>query len=338
MKDFHYQLKIIFFFKICFRDIVDELETDYELRVVIPHCQQTKDKEKPKPHEGKKYSVEPFDPKKPLTTNQSNHARVCTKVRSMVERIFSVIKQNYSLDYVRNSTIGHLGIDLKNCCAFYNFTFKPVYYDGQFTEDVAQRLRNKIENNKTNQLEFLLKLRLAATHNLKRITLGDIQDFINCTGHNLRRKIFMGSFQYRMAQKSYVTDLIKRSKIYMVKPNKRKFDPLTKIIAVKMPSRFKRGKDKKKNEYDEVDQFKTFRRVFVQYTPLSSDIQRLGRKCDQINGYICSCKNGKRQAGCCSHVACIIYYLSCARNKPQIKFPGEYLNKIIKNKYKNKPR
>jgi hypothetical protein len=32
----------------------------------------------------------------------------------MVERVFAIIKQNKSLDFVRNSVLGHLGIDLRN--------------------------------------------------------------------------------------------------------------------------------------------------------------------------------------------------------------------------------
>jgi hypothetical protein len=101
---------------------------------------------------------------------------------------------------------------------------------------VAKRLRYRAENNKANQLEFLLKLRLASTRNLKRTVLSEINDFVICNGNYLRRKVFLGSFQYRMAKKSYVTDLVKKSKIYTVNPNKKKFYPSTKIIAAKMPS------------------------------------------------------------------------------------------------------
>ena len=78
--------------------------------------------------------------------------------------------------------------------------------------------------------------------------------------------------------------------------------------------------------------------VYIQYTPISPDIPRYGRKCDAIKGWICTCMNGKRLAGCCSQVACVIYYLAYARYKSNIKFSGEYLNRIFKNKYKNKPR
>jgi hypothetical protein len=50
------------------------------------------------------------------------------------------------------------------------------------------------------------------------------------------------------------------------------------------------------------------------------------RECDAIRGYLCSCLNGRRLAGTCSHVATVIYYLSWAkRHSGNIKFPGEYI-------------
>ena len=146
-----------------------------------------------------------------------------------------------------------------------------------------------------------------------------------------------------MAKQSYITDLMRESKAYIFSPNKKyskSYDLSTKIIAVKMPSRFKRGKNKKNiNLPDIVDSYTTARRVYVQFTEhVPENHPNKKRKCDYINGWICTCKNGRRLAGCCSHVACVIYYLSCARYKREIKFPGQYLNSIFKNKYKNKPK
>ena len=322
-----------------FRDIVEDLETEYKLRVIIPHCQQLEQKERKKEDTITKKSKKKDDT---LTCEQSSQARMCTKIRSMVERIFSIIKQNYSLDYVRNTVLGHLGIDLRNCCSFFNYTFKPVLYDQPHSIDVARRLRLTAENNNMNHLAFLLNLRLTTTSNFKRISLTEIEDFVKCKGKYLRRKIFLGSFQYRMAKKSYITDLMKRSKFYTLNPVKKllkQFDNKTKIIGVKMPSRFHRGKNKKKRDEEEIDQFVSFNKVFLQYTPVEFGVstKRIGNKKNKINGYICSCKNGKRRAGCCSHVACVIYYLSCARFKKIIRFPADYLNKILKKKYKNRP-
>ena len=70
----------------------------------------------------------------------------------MVERIFAVIKRNSSLDYVRNSVLGHLGIDIRNACGLYNFTFEPILYDKPDTRNVARRLAQRANQFKNNHL------------------------------------------------------------------------------------------------------------------------------------------------------------------------------------------
>jgi hypothetical protein len=45
--------------------------------------------------------------------------------------------------------------------------------------------------------------------------------------------------------------------------------------------------------------------------------------------YYCTCKSGKKQAGCCMHVAACIHYLSFARYSQIMKMPGEYLNSVL---------
>lgn len=332
------------------------MRKDYGLNVIIPHCDQfNKSSSENQNDDEDDYDDDDDDeerkqkPKKRpnnagFTSLQSSEARICTKVRSMVERMFAVIKICKSLDYVRNSVLGHLGIDLRNACAIHNFTFKPTLYDKPNTKSVARRLKQRIDQLRNNHLEFIMNRRLTTTNIYTRLKLDEVGGlgFIQLRGKYLREKIFCGGFQYKMARMSYITDLIKRSKIYIFEPTKKMqkdFDPNSKIIAVKMPSRFKRGiNKKKKNESEKVDQMTTTRRVYVQFTPHEPDKHpNKRRKADFINGWICTCKNGKRLAGCCSHVACVIYYLSCARFKSRIKFTSEYLNRILKRKYKNKP-
>jgi hypothetical protein len=333
------------------------LRKDFGLNAIIPHCDQFNksssdshddDDDENEEEDDEGGAINKNSKKRPknagFTSLQSSEARICTKVRSMVERMFAVIKSNKSLDYVRNTVLGHLGIDLRNACAIHNFTFRPTFYDKPNSKEVARRLKQRLDQYRNNNLEFILKRRLTTTNIFTRLKLDEVGGlgFIQLKGKYLREKIFCGGFQYKMARRSYITDLIKRSKMYLLTPNKKfqkEFDPNTKVIAVKMPSRFKRGINKQKaNENEKVDQMTTTRRVYVQFTPHEPEKHpNKRRKCDFINGWICTCKNGKRLAGCCSHVACVIYFLSCARFKTQIKFPGEYLNRILKRKYKNKP-
>ncbi len=46
--------------------------------------------------------------------------------------------------------------------------------------------------------------------------------------------------------------------------------------------------------------------------------------------------SGQKEAGCCVHVATVIYYLSYARNH-NYKIPAEYLNNIFVNTSKKEP-
>jgi hypothetical protein len=210
-----------FFLDRGFRDTVKLLREEYALNVVIPHCQQHEndgggdnDADEDVPRTKKKNDA--------FTCAQSSEARKCTKIRSMVETVFASVKKNKSLDFVRNTVIGHLGIDLRNACAMHNFTFKPIFYDKGHTEEVAKRLKRRSEIYKTNHLEFILSPRLTTTHFFRRIRFGEVgsMGFVKCKGAYLRRKIFCGSFQYRMAKQSYITDLMRESKAYLFLPNK----------------------------------------------------------------------------------------------------------------------
>ena len=123
----------------------------------------------------------------------------------------------------------------------------------------------------------------------------------------------------------------------------------TKILAIKMPSRMKRGKIKKivnpnnKATPEEVEEYYHTNIVYIQYRPLAfgrltRGLDRKEKKCDIIKGYICTCKNGRRLTGVCSHVATVIYYLSNAQftRKNKRKYPADYLNQIFNDIRKRK--
>ncbi len=96
-------------------------------------------------------------------------------------------------------------------------------------------------------------------------------------------------------------------------------------------------------------------RTFIQYVPNIDNSSAIKGKNSDINigttfvqfscfiAYVCSCKLGRRQTGCCIHSATVIYYLSYAKLKPdRLKLPGEHLNAVLVNTDKmeapNRPR
>ena len=365
-------LEIIFDFLIeGFRDIVNELNKDYQVTTVMPHCRQSNKKTKSDNEfeDNDDYDEEDINDnddddfqnkrlkkknksQQALTCIQSSEARLCTKVRCVVERVFAALKKNKAIDKVRNTVLGHLGIDMRIAAAFHNFTFKPLVDDKNDTEAVSRRLKQRLLNNRRNHLEFLFRNRMTTRRYFSCIDVQKIDDFIPLKRRYLRRKVFFGSFQLKMA-KGYLFDFMTISKAYIYKPPKlvmKNLEPNTKILAFKVSSRYKRSLSKASIQKGKegIDAFNKINKVYIQYRPWAdmyedekrSKLKQGARKCDAIRGYLCSCLNGRRLAGTCSHVATVIYYLSWAkRHSDNIKFPGEYLKEIFlqNNKKPNKP-
>ncbi len=63
---------------------------------------------------------------------------------------------------------------------------------------------------------------------------------------------------------------------------------------------------------------------------------------DFFTGYVCSCRSGKKQVGCCVHIATVIYYLSYAKFRQcALRFPSQLLSTILcdmKTDIPNAPR
>ncbi|CAF0884185.1 unnamed protein product [Brachionus calyciflorus] len=63
-------------------------------------------------------------------------------------------------------------------------------------------------------------------------------------------------------------------------------------------------------------------KVFIQYDPkIEND--------NSIDEWYCTCRNGARTVGCCSHISSLIYYLSIGRYSQNLKIPGKDLEKIF---------
>ena len=129
-----------------------------------------------------------------------------------------------------------------------------------------------------NKLESLLDMRF--TKNLVSVNIKTIDDFPQLTLKQLKNRITFGSFKLRQCP-SYVGQVIDYGKAYFIteqiidryKTHPKIKDELqfSKIIAVQIPSRHKRGKKWKqeKNIADHVDpkSFTHCYKVFIQFVP-----------------------------------------------------------------------
>ncbi len=82
------------------------------------------------------------------------------KIRYIIEHEIGVLKKNKSLDNIRNSALGHNGIDYRIACAMNNFTHKPLVPDGENMEQIAYKILEKSRSMRKNKLQFLLKKQL----------------------------------------------------------------------------------------------------------------------------------------------------------------------------------
>lgn len=243
-----------------------------------------------------------------------------------------------------------------------NFDHKPCCPDGENALQIAKKLKKRASL-KTNSLQFLLTKQLD-TKIIPMIDLVSIDDFPKLNQDKIVQKIFFGSFQLKQCL-SYIQDLIEFGKAFHVtkhayanQSERINSNNLNyKILAFQIASRHKRSlikKDKLPKKTKEKNFEKNFRssyKVFVQYSPGMNRTKAIeGRSLFRfsflkmhflLKGYICSCKTGNRMAGCCVHVACVIYYL-CYAKYTQLRLPAQNQRLIFidmdKNEKPNKPR
>ena len=161
---------------------------------------------------------------------------------------------------------------------------KPCIINGEDTIKIAKRLRKRCLK-KQNKLESLLNMKFTST--VKSDEIKNISNFPKLTISQLKNHIVLGSYKIKLSL-SYMGQLVDHGKVYFL--NKNLIDKYvshskvrdeiesnnSKILAVLMPSRHKRGKKWKpnnvKNEQinDSIDpkNFNTYYKVFVQYTPV----------------------------------------------------------------------
>ncbi len=221
-----------------------------------------------------------------------------------------------------------------------NYTHNPITPDMGKSEIIADRMRKKSQFKK-NKLEFLLGKTLG-TKIIRPIEKKEIADFPRLKKSTIRDRITLGTFQPRLS-KSYIKDISEKSFTYIVDndivkeiQNEKLKSDLTnvrlKIIAMEILSRHGRSKKSKNNEVktNEIKKLNHIHtkvyKVFILYKPGVNNYTG-------INAYICSCMSGQRTNGCCVHVATVIYYLSIVVyvDKSLLKYPGNYLNKILVN-------
>ena len=324
--------KTIVFLDRGLRDVRDELQETYRFKVHIPTCEQLEtDGERPSQNR-----------RNQLTVQQTSQTRLCTKVRWIIEKINSRIKNYKSLDNISNNEIGHIQIDYRIACAMINFTHVAECPDGNQAVEVARRLREITSRPAAKQINRLLPLmrKTLNTTDVPNARLDTIDDFPRLSIEQLTQHIFLGTYQVKQCI-SYIQEMVARGFVSRLSQNaivkledldlRNELEEIdgsarTKCIGFEIVSRYHRSKknasqkDKALGLSDSDGKKINAYKLFIQYEPRHNTPGGIKR-------WICSCPGGLRIAGCCNHVAVVLYYL-CYGKYSEITTPGEHLNNV----------
>jgi hypothetical protein len=206
------------------------------------------------------------------------------KVRFVIEKQHSFLKNKKALDYIRNNQAGHILIDYRICCAMANFNNIPCIPDGKYTNQIANRIRKRCLK-KENKLGSLLLMTLPDFKSLPISEINNIEGFPQLSLLQFQKRITLGSFKIRQS-KSYLDQIIKHGTFYTLNENqiikhisseKSNLELInTKIIAVFILSRHKRGKKNNKTETGDTDpkNFISYYKVFIQFKPTDKNAKQ----------------------------------------------------------------
>ena len=162
-------------------------------------------------------------------------------------------------------------------------------------------MKNKTKNR--NLLEhFLISGKLSQPNMFEKVQ--SIDNFPRLRYEDIKNKITYGSYQLKQSY-GYLTEFVKKNndiKFFLNSENEK-----SNVVKVRIPSRHINKKD-----YD----------VYIKYTPNIDSPE-------SIEGWVCTCKNGKRTIGCCSHVCSIILLLSNIKDLNIFPKPAEKLLSIV---------
>jgi len=206
------------------------------------------------------------------------------KVRYIIEKQNSLLKNKKALENIRNTQVGHILVDYRICCAMANFNLIPSITDSNYTIEIAKRIKRR-SLKKQNKLSHLQKMTLPDFKSQTSLDIKSVDDFPQLSLSQFKRYITLGSYKIRQC-KSYIDQFIKNGKIFfineqqLIKHNihqkvQNEFKE-TKILAVFILSRHKRGKKLKKCETSDCDpvNFTFFYKVFIQYKSLAKNVTK----------------------------------------------------------------
>lgn len=238
-----------------------------------------------------------------LTALESNESRFTTKIRWVVEAIHGILGEKYKLlhQQIDNKLLPKVGVYCRIASFLNNKFGKALESDVELYDEIVHQMESKksTENTLAHEVETQRLGRRKVP--FKPLSSEDIIDFPELTERELKI-LFTGSYQLNQSV-SYLAEMIDTENKIQISCLKE----TPNILRCETRSRHTKAK---------------FYKTFVEYEPNSKGPSGITRYC-------CSCANGNRTVGCCSHVAAVIYYLAHGRYLSKIIRPSEILSKLF---------
>jgi hypothetical protein len=151
-----------------------------------------------------------------------------------------------------------------------------LFSDKDNHKEIVKNMKLKL--NKENKMKVLIRnLGLDKPEKMEKLDLLDIKDFPKLSLDDIKSNITLGSYQLTQSL-SYIGEHLNNGK-YEILLKKIDENKGSKIICSLIQSRHSNA-----NKY----------KAYVKYKPLVTTVE-------SIESYYCTCKNGLRTVGCCSH-------------------------------------
>lgn len=247
-----------------------------------------------------------------VNTVESNHNRLITKCRWIIEQVFGRLKMKFKFleKMAHNGALEHDFDIWRICCCLLNMFHIRIISDANY-DTIAEEMLERVD--RPNLLKNVVEeLRLERA----RVPFRQL----NNAGHIIARfpqlrnedihMIAFGSYQMRMARSYLGEHFTSNGGTFHIAQYDGEIDFARFDIVVERPMLLKtqiqsRFISRKKH-----------------YTFILIDMAKVGK--EAILEYYCSCATGSRTVGSCSHIITIIWYLSNAHAHP-LSFPNPML-------------
>lgn len=251
-----------------------------------------------------------------LTTDQANKSRLVTITRWVVEVINGRFKRDFRL--LRNM---YINLSLEHMIDYFRIAAALLNAYHRIIEDNARAATFlEIINVRITFPNSLAELVLRYNYNRRRTVfhtmsadLPELQNLPRLTEEDLIL-LSLGIYQLKQAR-SYYGEHINENGLFVIELGdslpaehvRELGDGELCIIRARIQSRHVRAK--------------------MYYIYVGFDRSSNGRQA--VSHYYCTCNIGKRTVGCCSHVMCIVWYITYARHEPHISPPALFLDDIM---------